>query len=79
MMMRSLGHLLLAAGALIFLVGLLLVAVDRLPFFSWIGRLPGDIRVEGRNFHFYFPIVTCLVLSALVTLIVWLVRQLGGR
>jgi hypothetical protein len=46
----------------------------KLPF--RLGRLPGDIVYQGRNTTFYFPIVTCLVLSVALTLILWLVSPL---
>jgi hypothetical protein len=40
-----------------------------------LGRLPGDIRIEGENGGFYFPIVTCLLISAVVSLVLWLLRR----
>jgi hypothetical protein len=40
--------------------------------------LPGDIRIEGENFRFYFPLVTCLLLSLVLSLVVWLIRLLRG-
>jgi len=43
---------------------------------NWIGRLPGDIRIEKENFRFYFPIVTMILFSLLGTLIIWLIRKL---
>lgn len=51
-------------------VGLLVTLGDKLPV--KFGRLPGDIRVEGKNGAFYFPIVTCLILSAVLSLAMWL-------
>jgi hypothetical protein len=47
---------------------------------SWIeklglGRLPGDVHIERDGFHFYFPIVTCLIVSAVVSLLLWLLRR----
>ncbi|MDB6021972.1 MAG: hypothetical protein JWQ04_1829 [Pedosphaera sp.] len=42
---------------------------------GWLGRLPGDIQVSKGNFTFYFPIVTCILLSAVLTLIMWLFRK----
>ena len=44
------------------------------PHIPWLGRLPGDIAVERPNFRFYFPVVTCIVLSLLLTGVLWLVR-----
>ncbi len=45
---------------------------------SWLGRLPGDIRIERENFRFYFPVVTCLLLSLVLTLILWAVHRIRG-
>jgi hypothetical protein len=45
----------------------------RLPF--RLGRLPGDIYLQGKNSTFYFPVVTCLVLSAVFSLVMWLMRR----
>ena len=66
------GKLLVVAGLLMALAGALLWSgVGR----GWLGRLPGDIHYSRGSFHFYFPVVTCLVLSALLTLILWLFRR----
>ena len=40
-----------------------------------LGRLPGDMHIERDGFHFYFPIVTCLIVSAVVSLLLWLLRR----
>jgi Protein of unknown function (DUF2905) len=71
--MMELGKMLLAAGLILCAVGGLLWLAGHwhLPF----GRLPGDIKIERPNFRFYFPIATCLLVSAVVTLIVWLLRR----
>jgi H+/Cl- antiporter ClcA len=45
---------------------------------NWLGRLPGDIRVEKEHFRFYFPLTTMLLLSLLLNLILWAVRRLWG-
>ncbi len=74
--LRSLGWLLLALGGLFLLLGGLVLLAGRLPF---LGRLPGDIRIEREGFTFYFPLVTCLLLSLLLTVlanvILWLWRK----
>jgi hypothetical protein len=59
-------------------VGLLIAAVGL--FWPWIarlglGRLPGDIRVEGEHGGFYFPVVTCIVISIVLSLVLWLLRR----
>ena len=64
------GRTLIIAGALLIAVGLLVTLGDKLPI--KLGRLPGDIRIEGKNGGFYFPIVTCLLLSAVLSLLMWL-------
>jgi len=69
--LREMGKLLLLLGGVLVLVGLLLTLAPKLPF--RLGRLPGDIIYPGKNTTFYFPIVTCLLLSAALTLVVWLV------
>jgi hypothetical protein len=62
---------LILAGLLILAVGLAWPWIARLG----LGRLPGDIRVETGNGGFYFPVVTCLVLSIVLSLVVWLLRR----
>jgi hypothetical protein len=69
---RDFGKLLVIAGALIVLVGVLAMMGARLPF--RLGRLPGDIAYRGKNGSFYFPIVTCLIVSAVLTFVFWLVN-----
>jgi len=60
-------------GVIIILVGIIIYFFhDKL---NWIGRLPGDIRIERENFRFYFPITTMILLSLLGTLIIWVVRK----
>ena len=64
--MPDLGKLFIILGAFIVLVGLALTFGPRIPF---LGRLPGDIAIDRGNVHIYFPIVTSLVLSVVLTLI----------
>jgi hypothetical protein len=69
------GWVLLALGLVIAAVGLVWVLSPSLP---WLGRLPGDIRIEGEHFRFYFPLVTCLLLSLALSLVLWAIRLLRG-
>lgn len=66
-------------GKVIFVFGLMLCAVGLLLWSglgrSWLGRLPGDIRYTKGNFHFYFPVVTCLIISLVLTALAWLFRK----
>jgi hypothetical protein len=67
------GRLIINAGILLVVIGLVVVLGERTGF--RLGRLPGDIRIEGRRGGFYFPIVTCLMLSAILSAIAWLFRS----
>lgn len=70
--MQELGKGLLVVGLLIALVGLFLWKLaGRTP----LGRLPGDIFVQRQNVTFYFPVVTCLLVSLVLTLLLWLWRR----
>ena len=66
-------------GKVLVVIGLLLVAVGAVLWSGvgkgWFGRLPGDIHVERENFSFHFPIVTCLILSLLLTVILRLFKK----
>jgi hypothetical protein len=70
--LREIGKLLLVAGVVLIGAGALLVFGARLPL--RLGRLPGDISYQGRNGSFYFPVVTCIVLSVALTLVFWIVN-----
>lgn len=70
--MNALGKMLVVAGLLIAALGALLWSGFGK---GWLGRLPGDISYSKGNFHFYFPIVTCLILSVILTLLLWLFRK----
>jgi len=71
-------------GKYIILIGLALVLLGAVVYFlgdklNWLGRLPGDIRIEGKNGGgFYFPIVTCIVVSIVLNLIIVLIRRFFG-
>jgi Protein of unknown function (DUF2905) len=71
---RELGKLLLIGGLVLVAAGAFLFFGARLPF--RIGRLPGDIAIEGRRGSFYFPVVTSLLLSVALTLLLWFVGWL---
>jgi hypothetical protein len=70
--MESLGKILVIAGISLAVVGVLLWSgLGK----SWLGRLPGDIHVERGNWGFYFPIVTCLVISIILTVLLNIFRR----
>jgi Protein of unknown function (DUF2905). len=66
----GLGRMLIAAGIILLVAGILVSLGERLPI--RIGRLPGDIVIRGKNSVFYFPLMTSILLSLLLTLILWL-------
>ncbi len=70
--MPALGKVLLVTGLVIAAAGLVLIFSDRIP---WLGRLPGDIYYKGEHVTFYFPLVTCLLISAVLSLLVYLFRR----
>ncbi len=70
--MGDMGRMMMIFGGVLFAVGLLLVFGARIP---WLGRLPGDIVIERENFRFYFPIVTSIVISIILTLLAALFRR----
>jgi hypothetical protein len=74
----QLGRFLVVVGVILVALGLIVMAGPRFSFFG-LGRLPGDIAYKGKNFQFYFPLVTCLVLSAAVTLLFWLISFLTKK
>jgi hypothetical protein len=69
----GLGRLLITAGLLLIAAGVVVLLLGRLPI--RLGRLPGDIYIQGRNSTFYFPIVTCLLISVVLSLVMWIVRR----
>lgn len=71
-MQQQLGKTLIIIGGLVLLAGLLLYFFDRIPLF---GKLPGDIVVKKKNFTFYFPLATSILLSLLLTLLLYLINR----
>jgi hypothetical protein len=68
-------------GKYIILTGVIVVIIGLLVYFfhnklNWVGRLPGDIRVEKENFRFYFPITTMILLTILLTIVINILRKL---
>jgi len=70
--LNELGKALVILGVVIVLVGALLWSGFGK---GWLGQLPGDVHYNKGNFSFHFPIVTCLILSILLTLLMWLFRR----
>ena len=71
--LRELGRALLILGGLLLLIGAFFYFGGKLPF--RLGRLPGDISYKSEHTTFYFPIVTCIVISLVLSLIAWLINH----
>jgi len=74
--MQFLGKSLVLFGVILALVGLLLVFSDKIP---WLGKLPGDIHIKRENFELWFPITTSLIVSVLLSLVLWLISYFKGK
>ena len=70
--MPDMAKTIMLLGLVLFAVGALMALAGKIP---WIGRLPGDIAIERENFKFYFPLGTCLLLSAVLSIVLWLLRR----
>jgi hypothetical protein len=71
--LQAVARLLIVYGAVAVLLGVVLLAVDRVPY---LGRLPGDIAVQRKGFSFYFPVTTSLVVSLVLSLVFsWLGKK----
>ena len=71
-MFGALGKMLILLGVLIIVIGLLLLIGEKIP---WIGKLPGDIVIRKKNFTFYFPLATSILISIILTLFFALFRR----
>jgi len=69
---QNLGKLLIVLGSIMVVVGVVLFFFNRIPF---LGKLPGDILIQKKNFTFYFPIVTSIVLSILLSLVFYFINR----
>jgi hypothetical protein len=68
------GKIIITGGILIVMIGIIIYFFH--DYFKWIGKLPGDIRIERENFRFYFPLATMIVFSLLITIIVNIFKKL---
>ncbi len=70
--LSAFGKILIGLGILMVVLGGLFMLSGKIPF---IGRLPGDIAIQKKNFSFYFPITTCIIISIIFSLIMWLLSK----
>jgi hypothetical protein len=68
----QIGKLLIAVGLVVAAIGLALTLAGKIP---WLGRLPGDFFYRGKNFSFYFPLMTSIIVSVILTLILWFINR----
>jgi uncharacterized membrane protein YidH (DUF202 family) len=73
----QLGRFLIILGIILVALGLIAMAGSKFSF--GLGRLPGDISYKGKNFQFYFPITSCIVVSAIVSLLLWVISLLTRK
>jgi hypothetical protein len=69
---QHIGKMLLLIGIIVAAIGGLVIIAGRI---SWIGRLPGDILIQKKNFTFYFPLATSILISIVLTLLFWLLGR----
>jgi hypothetical protein len=70
MPLNGVGKLLIVLGCLLIIIGAAIVLAGKIP---WLGRLPGDIYVERRNFTFFFPLTTSILVGVILSLVLYLV------
>ena len=70
--MGGLGKILIVFGLVLIVAGVILSFAPKIP---WLGQLPGDIYIQRERFSFYFPLATCLLVSAILTLVLYLFRR----
>ena len=70
--MQGIGRLLVVSGIILFIIGIILLIGDKIPY---IGRLPGDIYIRKERFSFYFPVSTCIIISLILSFLLWILRK----
>ncbi|MEK7374499.1 MAG: DUF2905 domain-containing protein [Thermodesulfobacteriota bacterium] len=68
----NLGRFFIMIGLIIAGIGFALIFAGKIP---WLGRLPGDFFFRGKNFSFYFPLTTSILISVILTLILWFINR----
>ena len=73
---QSFGKILILLGGIFALTGVALMFSDKIPF---IGKLPGDISIKKENFQLYFPVTTSILISLLISAVMWLISWIGKK
>jgi hypothetical protein len=68
------GKTFITIGVIFIIVGLIFLYKDKVPFIKYLGKLPGDLSIEKENFKFYFPLATSLLLSLILSFLLWLFK-----
>lgn len=71
-MAGDIGKIIIFIGLLLVVIGFIFMLGSKLPF---IGKLPGDIATERKNYSFYFPVTTCIIISIILSFILWLFNK----
>ena len=71
-MASDIGKIIIYFGVLLVVIGFIFMLGSKLPF---IGKLPGDIAIERKNYSFYFPVTTCIIISIILSFILWLFNK----
>ena len=74
--MKTLGLMIILAGVLLVVVGLVVLLAGKIPF---LGQLPGDLSFRGKNWSFSFPLMTCIVISIVLTLVLNLIFRMMNK
>jgi hypothetical protein len=74
--MQTMGRLVVLVGVVIVVAGLVLIFFDRIPF---LGKLPGDISIKRENFQLHIPLTSSVLISLIVTFLLWLISNFRGR
>jgi hypothetical protein len=69
---NGLGKILIISGSLLSIIGLVVLLSGKIPFF---GKLPGDFHFQGKNWSFYFPLATSILISIIISLVLYLIRK----
>ena len=66
------GNMLIGIGIVLILIGIIMTFGPKIP---WIGKLPGDLSIQRENFSFYFPLTTCIIMSIILSLLLYLFKR----
>lgn len=72
----SIGKVLIVIGVIIVLIGVIIYFKDSIPGLKYLGNLPGDIIIKKENFSFYFPFVTSIIISVILSMLIFLFNKL---